>query len=250
MPEAYGYAYALTFSGRDDMPEDVIGAVTEWCMKSCQYYAVVTERDSNDRLHLHAGVIFKAAKKPSNVKTCLLYPAVVRQWAAKNNVKHCLKIVRMASEYWLTVYMQKDGPMHVCNFPDDLADCAQAFAHEKEAKKAMNPEFARWARLYHEQERPMPAREEDCFQFFHYNMYVADLLKIMPDQKRLKDRCLCLREYLNKEHAPTDVYHGLQRTQAQKIIHDGQDAEQKLQAKFDKWARDEGLAQYWDKDSA
>lgn len=211
MPEAYRYAFAVTMSGREDLPSDVFKAAQAWFAK-CRYHAVVREADEKGRVHLHAGVIFENAKKPSNVKACLMYPKVVRDWVANNNAKHCLQVKPMASEYWLTTYMQKDGPMEICNFPDDLADVAYAFAHEKEQKKQTNPEYAKWARMYHDDERRMPAHEHSVYEFFHYHMYIADDLKICPDQKRLKDRCLCLVEYLNKRSV-SELYNGLQRPQ-------------------------------------
>ena len=81
----------------------------------------------------------------------------------------------------------------------------------EERKKEMNPEFARWRRMYVDQEWNLPATEETVYWFFHHNMYVADNLKIMTDQKRLRDRCMALVHYLNKT---TDgaMYLGMQHS--------------------------------------
>lgn len=248
MPEAYNYAFAVTMSGREDLPRDVVRAAISWFAKA-KYHAVCLEESETGRLHLHAGVIFENAKKACNVKACLMYPKCIRDWFAENNAKHCIQVKKMSSEYWLATYMQKDGPLEVCTFPDDLAYVAYAFASEKEQKKAMNPEFAKWARMYFDQERPIPATENTTYDFFHYNMYVADTLKILPDQKRLKDRCLCLREYLNKNDMDYTPYHGVQRTEAEKIATQGLNAEEKLHKIQDRYLQ-QSLGDYLCKDSA
>ena len=93
--------------------------------------------------------------------------------------------------------MQKDGPMETCNFPDDLSDVAYAFASEKVKEKDMNPEHSRWKRMYNDQDRPLPATERSVYEFFYEQFYVLNTLKIVTDQKKLKDRCLSLVEFVN-----------------------------------------------------
>ena len=210
MPSPHSYAFKVTASGRGDIPSMV---VQQFCseFKKAAYYAVVLERDDNDRLHLHAGVIYKHGRTPCNVKSCYLNSAILRQWHVSNNTRVCLQVGKMRNEHWLTAYMAKtDSPLFLSNLPDNLEEIAYAFESENTIKKPMNPEFARWARMYVDSKGPLPADEGSVVCFFHKAMFVDDTLRICMDMKKLKDRCLALVLYLNREElAPGDLpYNG------------------------------------------
>jgi len=209
MPSPHSYAHKVTASGRNDIPMVVVDALCQ-LFKKASFYAVVLERDENDRLHLHAGVIYLNGRTPCNVKSCYLGNKVIRQWYLANNTKICLQVARMWSQGWLTDYMSKDGPLYMSNLPGDLEDVSFAFLADKILKKHVNPEFHRWSRMYIDQEYVMPATESSVVCFFHKAMYVDDTLRICMDMRKLKDRCLAMVLYLNRaELLPTDLpYNG------------------------------------------
>lgn len=215
MPEAHAYAFAVTVSGRQDLTELVQGELVRFCEKA-PYFAIVFEKDENERLHAHFGVIYNHGKKSCNVKACLLYPLIMRDFLSQNNSAHCCQVKRMTNEHFMTTYMAKSAPLHAALLPDDLEEIKWAFPELKAKEpKDMNPEFTRWSRMYHDDDRPTPAGEEDCYEFFHHHMYILSDLRIMQDQKRLKDRCLSLVEFINKDYG-YKPYLGLQHAEADK----------------------------------
>ena len=62
MPEAYRYAFAVTFSMPQDLTDEMCHEFIRLCKKA-EYYAVVFELDENGRKHAHAGVLYKLARK-------------------------------------------------------------------------------------------------------------------------------------------------------------------------------------------
>ena len=227
MPEARYKAFAITMSGRGDIPLQVHEAVIAWFRKSnAVHWAACVEYDDNQRLHHHSGAVFRDGKKASNVKTCLRYPAVIREWETHNSKQYAIKVKPMYNTDWFHRYLTKaptPGSLKtdVDLLPDDLAELQMYFPTAPVAK-VMNPEFVRWTKQYLEcAESPwyeLPATEDSVTAFFHYMMYCANLLKIITDQKRLKDRALCLVAFINQVQPDADFtpYHGLQHANADK----------------------------------
>jgi len=58
--------FAFTLRPLDGVTDEQIEKFVKWVKKHCEYYHVITEKESHER-HIHAGVVLKFAKTRSNV---------------------------------------------------------------------------------------------------------------------------------------------------------------------------------------
>lgn len=205
----YYHGHAITMSGRT-LPDDVIKATVKWAEKADYCLLVVEQGKDQDHPHIHAACIWNTRRKVSNTKALLKRIPAISDWESANS-KHAIKVTKMYNSDWLTDYLNKEaaGRTFVDTLPDDLADLNFAWPG-KPKEKDPNSMWSRWKRLYKEDGRPEPASETTVYEFFHHHMYVTNTLAICADMKKLKDKCLCLREFINAEkwYCDTPAYNG------------------------------------------
>lgn len=213
MPEALAHPFAITYSLSCDLTKEMIDAFASEMEKvgsdyqsPVLWYATCTEEDENGRLHMHAGVIYKNARKPCNVKACLKRHPVIKDSIVNCGSKYSIQVKRMTNDFWLTTYMQKDGPLTHSNLPDDLTICAPYFSEIN--VKRMNPEFERWARLYQDYQvdlkLDMPPTIISCYRFFNQMFHKYRLLRVVTDEKKMKERSKALFLWMNEGGDLTD----------------------------------------------
>lgn len=194
MPEAYRYAHAVTLSLDHSLTDEECVEFIRLCQKA-DWYAVVFENDANGRKHAHAGLIYKTARKPGNVKagTFLCSKLLVDAGAAG---AHALKVKAMITDQWIANYMQKDGDLTIHNLPDSFEQVRHYFP-DTAVVKSMNPEMERWERMYNEDKCPHPVTTELAMEFFLTHMNVKRDLKVLVDRKKLTERCTAFAMFVN-----------------------------------------------------
>lgn len=209
MPEVPHYSFKYTLSTECEVRGSWTQEIVNYLDKHTLWYALVAELGENLKTHLHFACVFeiqdnnvsasKGAKTISNFKRQILGMCPnLALYLSDHPSKYAVSVQTLKSDEWIASYLQKEEELKYFRLPKDLAELQPYFA-DLQKTKPKNPEYDNWRDMYESEGRPSPATFESVWIFFNEHMYLPGLtpLKIMTDNKKLKERTNGLLHYLN-----------------------------------------------------
>lgn len=110
------FAFQLTISTKTDVSEELIAYIKRFLMANCVFYHCVLERGKNDKLHLHAMLLFALPKRTRSIRNNLWNRGVkVHQGDDGTRGDVGIKVQVAPGDLWYKEYLRKEvGVIVVC----------------------------------------------------------------------------------------------------------------------------------------
>lgn len=196
-------SFAITFRPRNGVTDKHITKFMKYVRRTCTYYHVVTEK-SNEERHLHAGLFLTAAKLKANVITDLKRLDPTLDDEEKRNINRGVRIQYNLD--FIQNYLDKDDDTVVIgsNLPEKgrLESYWPPMEEQRlaMAQKATDKYYANLEALWYQHTPPnQPVTKENCVMFLGDMMFNERKIRVMRDDKHIKNVAVMLTRYLTKE---------------------------------------------------
>ena len=204
MPEINHYAFETTISCNIDFLGSWTAEILAFAKATNLWYAI--KHEDTGILHIHYASVNEILTGSAGTggKRCSNYNVQIKnacpllaEYILTHGNKYTVETHSMKSDFWITNYMNKQSSMVYYNLPQDTLELKRYFS-DLQKDKDPNPGPTRWAKMYKEDGREMPASPHSCWMFFSYHMEIKNDLPTCNDVV-LKDRCRKLPIRINQE---------------------------------------------------
>lgn len=209
MPSTPHHSFEFHLSVADHIRSSWTQEILAYCKTECLWYALKHEEGDNEKLHLHAALVFEiqtatstgGAKTADNLKRALrLRSPSLRDYLEENPSRYSIVVAPLKSDEFIASYMQKEGELKYYNLPKDLLELKPYFAELQ--IKPINPEYDKWSKMYDADNLEVPATFESVWKFFGRHMNDPSVshdqqIKVVADKKKLSERCEALTHFIN-----------------------------------------------------
>lgn len=195
-------SYAITFRPRNGVTDAHITKFMKYVRRTCQYYYVVTEK-CDDARHLHAGIFLSIPKSKSNIATDLKRIDPTLDDDEKRNIGRGIRI--QYNFDFIQNYLDKDDDTVLVakNLPE-VARLDTFWPPPEEqrlaqSKKAVDKYYANLEALWYiHTPVALEVNKDNCCDFLFNLMYNLRLIRVIKDDKTIKQTAINLMRYLQK----------------------------------------------------
>lgn len=225
MPEKCHHAFEYTLSTPDEIRGTWTRELVNFCKNHLLWYKMKHELGENEKLHLHIACVLEiasvhkngGAQTASNFKRFLLKRCpILSEYLANYGSIHSVVCAPMRSSVFIAEYLNKeslwyfeDAPADYQCLPGDLNELRPYFA-DMQREKQQNPEYDKWEKMYIHEDNIIPATPATVWDFMQYHFHDRNDIKIVADNKKLKERCVALSAHINKE-IPDNPFHSAKK---------------------------------------
>lgn len=207
-------AFNVTISVKEDISDECVSFIKNWCRKQTEWCYAVTEREPCKR-HLHANIYFKDNRDPKNIRDTLWKK--IKSYHPTSIGRHALHIQACPGRKWVDEYLTKYESSEVVfsNLPENLDDLEDFFPDEtvqeilkkksQRDEKTVDVFYAAHEIEYRKylEEQTFVSSSETAHEYFLWRMCVRKDMRVIADDRRLFQMSKMLHRYTIEENKLT-----------------------------------------------
>lgn len=217
-------AFFLTLSLEKNVDQRLYDELKAYLKAYGIYYGIKTEQGDSGKLHIHAIHIGLPAQKDTaddprvqfrrcgadHINYILRRCPIITKAIALHGSKHSFQSLPLTSTRWIT-YLNKESPMHVNNFPDDMTLLTQYLSEVKGPRVAdpqLDADSKDYERFAKENKKPNPPTHWIYCKGYYLDCYFkSKTKKSVKDDNTVKKYAISLYRYITGD---IDLACGLQ----------------------------------------